>query len=156
MGAMVIFSLILMNMNRFMLLNDMALMQNEYQQVALAAGQSIVNEAKVLKFDENDDPDPDDVPDSFTQHYALGPGYNESRNDPSDDPFDDFDDFNDYNTTRTINGVEYNINVDVCYVQESDLDDCYSSETEHKLMTVKVNNKFMDHLVRLQMVKSYY
>ncbi len=151
MGAMVIFSLILMNMNRFMVLNDLALIQNEYDQVAMAVGQSLINEGRVLNFDEDDDPA------QFTGPYSLGPGWDESRTDPSKDPYDDFDDFNGYNVTKNINGVDYQVDVEVCYVQQSDLDQCYyGSTTFHKLMTVTVNNTYMDTPIQLQTVKSYY
>ncbi len=148
MGAMVIFSLILMNMNRFMVLNDLALVQNEYEQVAMAAGQSIINEARVQRFDENDE--------TYTAHNKLGPEGSENRQNVSDPPYNDFDDYHGYYETRNINGVDYNLGVEVCYVEQADLDQCVDYVTEHKYMTVEVDNRYMDSTVRLHMVKSAF
>ena len=151
MGAMVIFSLILLNVNRFLLNNQTTQVESELEYTGIAEGQNIIDAARILPFDKATagGNTPTTVPDDFT---SCGPGYGESK--PSD--FNDFDDYDGYTVTDTTEHGLYNISVQVCYVQSSNYNSCTSLKTTHKRMLVTVASPYLDNPIKLSFIKSYY
>lgn len=151
MGAMVIFSLLLMNINGFLLQNDTSQVSSQMNHTASAISQSIIEIAKSKAFDQATvgGKYPNNVPSVFS--LTLGPESGETQKN-----YDDFDDYNGYNTKDTTSLGIFNISVTVAYVSDTDFSQVSPVQTTHKRMTVKVYNKTMADTVALTYVKSYY
>lgn len=153
MGAMVIFSMLLMNINSFLLQNDTSQVDSQMNYTAAAISQGIIGIAKSKAFDQatvgGKYPQPQNVPMAFSS--TLGP-----ENGETPQNFDDFDDYNNYNTKDTTSLGIFNVSVTVTYVSDTDYSQVSAVQTTHKRMTVKVYNSSMTDTVALTYIKSYY
>lgn len=160
-GAMVIFSLILMTSNSMMLRNTNMEIESELEYEVIALAQDLIDEAKVKQFDANtSDPlPPSEVPNGFTDVSSFG-----ISGDSSEDERHEFNDFDDYNgwseTVQTAQG-EFYIKTEVFYVNESTYTSS-STPTRFKKLRVTITSKFLktesDSLQQYQFdyIKSYY
>ncbi len=166
MGAMVIFSILIINTNSSIFRNEVLLIENELEHTAIALAQGIVEEARSKRFDQEtlgDEEalnipipllsrhfDPEMVPGSFTAPSNLGPEIGEVYPD-----FNDFDDYNGLELQLTTDHGEYAITAEVYYVYWNNPDVPASVQTEHKRMNVFVTSNYFNHTVTISYIKSF-
>lgn len=150
-GAIVIFSLLLMNANNFLFDSSKLEVQSKMSSTAAALAQGIIDQARTKAFDQVTvgGQVPSSIPDGFSA--TLGPESGETFG-----TYDDFDDYNGYKTKDTTNVGIFNISVQVNYVTDSNLSQISSNQTTHKRMVVSVTNPVMQDTVKLSYIKSYY
>ncbi|MFQ5601902.1 MAG: hypothetical protein ACE5HS_01385 [bacterium] len=149
-GAIVIFALTTLSVNRRNLSNTDAILQRQAEFLAVGVAQRFIEEAKVKAFDENTiNGNPISMPSGFTGS-PLGPGEGESY--PN---FDDVDDFNGLTTTVPTNMGPMSVNVEVQYVHETKLDSVVSTKTFNKKMTVTVDCSYLNKPVALTYIFAF-
>jgi hypothetical protein len=151
MGAMVIFSVLLINVNSFLGLNSRLQVQSELNYTAIALAQNIIDNAQLLSFDEasTDGNSPVNIPTDFS--VSLGPESGETYKN-----FNDFDDFNNYTRKDTTEHEIYTAKVKVDYVTDGALYQSSPTQTTHKRMTVGISSTSMQDTVKFTFVKSFY
>lgn len=160
-GAMVIFSLILMTSNSMMLRNTNMEMESELEYEVIALAQDLIDEAKVKQFDSNtSDPlPPSKVPSGFTEVSGLGPAGTSAEDERHE--FNDFDDYNGWSDTIETAQGEFSINTEVFYVNESTFAPS-STPTRFKKLRVIITSEYLrtatDSLREYQFdyIKNYY
>ncbi len=142
-GAITIFAVITTTVNRLMLFNSEAIVDQEVEFFAASVAQRFIEEAKTKAFDETTIVgNPLLVPAGFTL-APLGPEPGEAY--PN---FDDVDDFNGYTTTLATTLGDMTVNAAVNYVSEANLDSVVTlTNTFYKRMAVKVQSEYLDHAV---------
>lgn len=150
-GAIVLFTLLLMNINNFLLDSNTLEVRTKLSSTAAALSQGIIDEAKTKAFDQSTvgGTRPANIPSDFSDTLGLESGETYSN-------CDDFDDYNGYSTVDTTDIGDFNINVTVQYVTGTDLNQVSSTQTTHKRMIVRVTNPIMQDTVALSYIKSYY
>lgn len=159
-GAMVIFSMILLNANAITLRNNLVQIQGELEQEVIALGQEIIEEAMARSFDRvtaGAAMPPTQIPEGFTPADELGP-------DPGESNRSDFDDFDDYDgwteTVETEHGI-FNLSAEVFYVHP-DTFQPISSPSTFKKIVVTVTSEFLTRRdgeridYRLEFIRNYY
>ena len=138
-GAMTLFSTLILSVNRGILENSEMVAQGAYRLTATALGQSVIEEAVSKKYDEAVvGTPPVNLPSGFTAPGALGADAGES-----DPGFDDVDDFNGLvREITTADSVRYHLAVQVGYVDTTDFDVVVSYRTFFKKMRVAVSSAF--------------
>lgn len=145
MAAMVLFSLILLQANKIILLNSQQEVESAAEQRAVAIAQEYIDEARALPFDNNTvNGPPKKVPEGFSSCGSGG---------ASRPYYDDFDDFHGYSTTRNWNwnpGSDndvFQVDIKVQYVSPPDFDikDGHSGKpyTLYKKMVVTVTSDYI-------------
>ncbi|MFQ5771795.1 MAG: hypothetical protein ACE5HX_14770 [bacterium] len=150
-GAIVIFSLTTLTVNRLTVRNSEAVYGQQAEFYALSVAQQFVEEAKVKAFDENTIAgNPISMPGGFTS-TPMGPGVSESY--PN---FDDVDDFNGLTTTVTTKMGPMSVNIAVDYVQDTNLDSIVNpTKTFYKKMTVTVQSAYLPNPVTARYVFAF-
>jgi len=160
-GAMVIFSFILMNANRLILRNTVYQVNAELEQEVVALSQDIIEESKTKEFDANttDPLPPADIPGGFTNAGGLGPSSSESGDRAA---FNDFDDYNGWSEVITTEHGDFNISCEVFYVDEPGFGKV-TYKTTYKKIVVTVNNKYLKTNAgkdlqdyRFEFIRNYY
>ena len=129
-------------------------MQNELEYEAISLGQQIIEEAKTRQFDVNISTPP--FPGSFTPFRALGHLPSESYPHFNDvDDYKEADQGNPLIINKNTARASYQIEVDVYYVDESNIDQLVNIETFHKKMTVTVKSDYISNPVVLSHVFSF-
>lgn len=157
-GAIIIFSLILLTTNRIILGNSLNQVETEAEGIAVSLAQDIIEEAQAKAFDENttDGHVPVQTPDEFSELATE----ESSRKD-----FDDFDDFDGYTAkVNTHFGVDiFTLNVDVSYVSSAnnyDLDlGSKTNPTHFKKMRVTVTSDYLENnaqQIQMEYLQRYY
>lgn len=158
---MVIFSLILMTSNSYILRNSTIQVEGELEQETIAVAQNIIEEARIKRFDENTStPLPSSkIPSGFTNASDLGPTGDSSEDERHE--FNDFDDYNGYSERIATESGEFTVNVEVFYVNKNTF--TYSSSaTTFKKMIVTITNDYLtnasDELKEYQfeIIRNYY
>lgn len=158
-GAMVIFSLILLSATRMIQRNTLMQVEGELEQEVVALAQDIIEEGRTKEFDEYGVshvlPPADE--NNFVSPSALGPDSGENTR----EDFDDFDDYNGWEEVIETEHGEFNIRAEVFYVDENF--NKVSSPTYFKMMQVFIKSKFLkqgnsDELTeyRLEFTRNYY
>jgi len=152
-GALIIFSLATLYLNDTKFDNNNTMMQTEFKITAIGIGQSFIEEAMNLQFDEvlTDTSFGGSVPSGFTDVASLGAESGESY--PN---FDDIDDFNGFSTNINTNRADYNVDIVVSYADSATLSSGYSSKSLLKIMTVTVKSDFFTDSLMLDYLYSYY
>lgn len=160
-GAMVIFSLILLSANRMIQRNTIMQMEGEMEREVVAIAQDIIEEGRTQDFDEvtvDAALPPSDIPGDFTGSATLGPDAGE--NDRED--FDDFDDYNGWEETVETEHGGFNLSAEVFYVTPEDHDST-GTRTTFKKLRVFVTSKYLkksgsdeETLYRLEFIRNYY
>lgn len=157
-GAIIIFSLILLTTNRIILGNSLKEVESEAESVALSLAQNIIEEAQTKAYDENttDGNIPVQTPDEFSEIATE----ESTRKD-----FDDFDDYNGYTAKyNTHFGIDsFTLNVDVRYVSPADNYDLdlgsLTIPTHFKKMRVTVTSDYLDNnaqQIQMEYLQRYY
>ncbi|MEX1213056.1 MAG: hypothetical protein WEA36_09440 [Balneolaceae bacterium] len=159
-GAMIIFSMILLNANSLMLRNQQIQVESELEQEVVALAQEIIEEARTRSFDQvtwQATAPPAEIPEGFSPSAQLGPDSGESDR----TQFNDFDDYDGWSQqAETAQGV-YDMDVEVEYVDNVNYQTTASSST-FKKMTVHITHPLLrdgsgsPRLYRLEFIRNYY
>ncbi|HKJ47022.1 MAG TPA: hypothetical protein VJ991_14410 [Balneolales bacterium] len=151
MGAIVIFSILLINVNSFMGTSGRLQVQSELDYTAIALAQNIIDSARLKAFDESETggKSPQDIPIDFSIPLAPETGENSKT-------FNDFDDYNNYSRIDTTEHEIYTSSVKVDYVNDTSLDQHSATQTTHKRMTVSVFSNSMQDTVKFTFIKTFY
>lgn len=160
-GAMVIFSLILMTSNSMILRNSTMQVEGELEQETIALAQDIIEEARVKEFDANTTAPlpPTKIPGGFTSAGGLGPSGGSGEDERHE--FNDFDDYNGYTETVDTEHGEFMISAEVFYVNSGSFTKT-TSQTTFKKMVVTITNDFLvdgsDNLkeYKFEFIRNYY
>lgn len=174
MAAMIIFSVILMNANHMIHRNTVMQVEGELEQEVIAIGQEIIEEARTKAFDENTyNPDtgedklpPSDIPGGFTNSPSLGLDSGDLdayANCPSYERtcFDDFDDYNGWEEVSTTPHGDFNLSVEVFYVDENTFEETGDKSTFKKI-EVSITSEFLrdntdtERSYKLEFIRNYY
>lgn len=139
-GAMVIFSFILLSATSMIQRNTYMQVEGALEREVVAVAQDIIEEARTQDFDEvtvDKSLPPADIPGDFTGSATLGPEGESSRSD-----FDDFDDYDEWSETVKTEHGNFNLSAEVFYVT-SENHDSTGSRTTFKKIRVFVNSKFL-------------
>lgn len=151
-GAMVLLSVAIINVNRTNALNDIVLMESELEYTGIAIGQDIIDEARAKAFDENCvSSTPNNVPAGFTRSSKFG-GMNDSENYAN---FDDFDDYHGMSRTENTRHGVYQVTANVNYVSETNPNSVSNNKTLYKRMNVIISSDFLPNQIQLSYVKTY-
>lgn len=115
------------------------LQELEIAHTAASVAQQYLEEIKSKKFDALSDILPlSSMPGGFSPYNSLGHGWWETY--PN---FNDVDDYHGFTRTQTINGVDYNVAIQVHYVRDTAPDTPYNNETFFKRVTVTVTSSYL-------------
>jgi hypothetical protein len=151
MGAMVLFSLILLSTNRYMLSNTHQQVGSEVEMLGVTIAQDLIDEARLREFDAVmlDREIPENIPGSF----AESPFPTASVN--SRDQIQTFEGYNGWQETIETGLGPYELFSEVHYVSSSDLSELTADKTFHKRMIVMVTHPSLTSPVRIQYLKTY-
>ncbi|MGE5860961.1 MAG: hypothetical protein ACM34J_10435 [Ignavibacteria bacterium] len=156
-GAMILLSTIVLRVNSTFLSSDEVLDQSKYTFLATSIATSIIQEAKNLRYDDvTTDSTLGEItnPSVFTaKEFPLDPGeYKDSTH-----TFDDFDDYNGYAyTDSSMPSAVFRVSCRVEYVDEKNPTAAASYKTFHKRITVTVSSIFMNDVIQLSSIFSYW
>lgn len=158
-GAMMLLSLVIMNVNKNSLLTEDVMYDSNFGITATSIASSIIEDASKKRFDSifYIDSSTVKIASSFTSVSDLGIETGEDINDPK--TFNDFDDYHGFSTVDTTMAKQtaiFNVSCQVNYVNEDDLDGTAASQTFHKKITVKVWSRSMKDTVVISSVFSYW
>jgi hypothetical protein len=162
MAAMVLFSILVTNSNRIFVRNTVMNVESQVEYNGIAVGQSIIDEARSRAFDHVTvgsgsrigDPDvipPGMVPSGFTAPANLGPEAGEVY--PN---FNDFDDFDGLTLTRSTGLTDFDISVQVFYVNPATPTVPSAVQTTMKRMVVEISSDLMLNTITLSYNRSYF
>jgi hypothetical protein len=149
-GAITVFGAAALNVKRFIVDQDESMLRRQFEIYAVSLAQSFIEEAKVKNFDANvtdpSSPDPND----FTNPPALGPETGENYA-----SFNDVDDYDGFSKTDSSGLGEFNVAIQVGYVQESNPDVVVNAKTFYKKLTVTVTHYFLEAPIALNNIWGY-
>ncbi|MFQ5864306.1 MAG: hypothetical protein ACE5IW_03660 [bacterium] len=150
-GAIVIFSLMSLSINRLAVRNSVAITDQQIEFFGVSLAQRFIEEAKVKAFDENTIVgNPAIMPSGFTS-VPMGPGVGEVY--PN---FDDVDDFNGFTTTESTNMGNMDVSISVDYVSDANLDSVINpTKSFYKKMTVTVQSDYLNHSITAEYVFAF-
>lgn len=167
-GAMVIFSLILLSATSMIQRNTYMQIEGELEQEVIALAQDIIEEGRTKEFDEvtvGATAPPADIPGHFSATSNLGPEASDDQNGDgkvSRHEFNDFDDYNGWNDIIATEHGEFNIRAEVFYVDETNYDST-NTQTTFKKLRVYITSKYLNRqssgnltLYSLEFVRNYY
>jgi len=171
-GAMVIFSLILLSATSMIQRNTYMQIEGELEQEVIALAQDIIEEARTKEFDEvsvGATAPPADIPGDFKTPSTLGPETSGTQDDDQNGDgkvprheFDDFDDYNGWEDVVETEHGEFNIRAEVFYVDETNFEST-NTQTTFKKLRVYITSKYLDRqgsgsptLYSLEFVRNYY
>jgi hypothetical protein len=159
MAAMIIFSMILLNANLMIHRNTVMQIDGELEQEVIALGQEIIEEAHTKEFDQvtvGKNLPPANIPGDFTGHNSLGTDGEGSRRYYND--FDDYDGH--FEIARTQHG-NFEINVEVVYLDENTMLPVSAKSTFKKIIVTITSEFLRDNAgnlknYRLEFIRNYY
>ncbi len=164
-GAMVIFSLILLTATNMIKRNTYMQIEGELEQEVIAIAQDIIEEGRTKEFDEKSQGSapPANIPGDFTNPSSLGPDSGDNTNNKNGVErfeFDDFDDYDGWNDTIETEHGKFNIRAQVFYVDASSHDST-GIQTTFKKMRVYITSQFLGNstgptLYSLEFIRNYY
>ncbi|MBK8944869.1 MAG: hypothetical protein IPM32_06290 [Ignavibacteriae bacterium] len=157
-AAMILLSIVIINVNRNSLTNTQNMDQTKYEILAVSLGNAVIHEAFSKAFDE-ETANNNIVNDEDELTLSLGHESGElNRKD-----FDDFDDYNYYSentkSDSTIISADFNINCRVFYVDPNVSLDYVNNRTYHKRIEVSVTSPFLNEgqdTVKLSKINSHF
>lgn len=159
-GAMVIFSLILISATSLIQRNTYMQVEGEMEREVIAVAQDIIEEGRTQDFDDvtvGKALPPSNIPGDFTGPAYLGPDGTESTR--SD--FDDFDDYHEWEETVETEHGNFNLSVEVFYV-DGDLYERVNYRTSFKKVKVSVTSSYLkrgdgeETKYHLEFIRNYY
>jgi hypothetical protein len=153
-GALVLFSFIILNGNRILSENNDLMNYTRFQLEAIALATSVIEEACQLPFDEVswDSSKIEKKVSDFTNVGSLGKDSGESGY----QTFDDFDDFHKYADAESTSQNIYNVACEVCYVSDSNPDVALSNRSYFKKLTVQITSPSLDDTLNVSYVHGYW
>lgn len=167
MGAIIIFSIILLNANHMITRNTMMQVEGELEQEVVAIAQDLIEEGRTKEFDEKSQgaAPPTKIPEDFTIVSGLGSDADDDLNGNGTverGEFDDFDDYNNWNDVVKTEHGDFNIRAEVFYVDPNTFEKT-TSQTTFKKMQVFIKSKFLHKgnfgnltEYRLEFIRNYY
>ena len=159
MGAMVIFSLILLSSNAMILRNGMFQVEGELEREVIALGQEIIEESLTKSFDRvtvGAEAPPAQIPGGFTPADQLG-------RDPENTPrsqFTWFDEYHGWSDTFVTAHGEFEVSAEVFYVDPVQFEQVTGPTTFKKIeVTVQSRDLTRDGepiRYRLEFIRNYY
>ncbi|MFZ1289830.1 MAG: hypothetical protein WAR79_07055 [Melioribacteraceae bacterium] len=157
-AAMILLSIVIINVNRNSLTNSKNIDETKFEILAVSLGNAIIQEAFSKSFDEQT-ANNNLVNDEDELTLSLGHESGElNRKD-----FDDFDDYNNYTentkSDSTIISADFTIKCNVYYVDPSVSLDSVSNRTYHKRIEVLVTSPFLNEgqdTIRLSKINSHF
>ncbi|MDZ7715673.1 MAG: hypothetical protein U5J95_05610 [Balneolaceae bacterium] len=142
-GAMVIFSFILLNANRLVQRNTVFQVDAELEQEVVALAQDIIEESRTKEFDANSTGDlpPVNIPGDFTDPNGLGPAGTTSEDERHE--FNDFDDFHKWSDTITTKQGDFDVSCEVYYVDEPDFSTKENYRTTYKKIEITITSSYL-------------
>lgn len=158
MGAMIIFSMILLTSTSMIQRNTYMQVEGELEQEVVAIAQDVIEEARTKEFDEisvGAAAPPAAIPGDFASPSGLGPESESKRPD-----FDDFDDYNGWEDVINTEHGDFNIRAEVFYVDGTNFEKT-STRTTFKKLKVYIKSKFLktgdsQTEYTLEFVRNYY
>lgn len=159
MAAMIIFSMILLSANSMIHRNSMLQIGGELEQEVISLGQEIIEEARSKSFDQitvNAAAPPAIIPGGFTAAGNLGSDAGETNR----SAFNDFDDYNGWSSTMTTTHGDFEVSVEVFYVDDVNFQKI-STQSTFKKIEVTVESAFLrsgDDPTQyvLEFIRNYY
>ena len=157
-SAMVLLSMVIVNVNRNSLTNTANMDKTKYEIMAVSLANTLINEACSKSFDEasTDSKQISDVT-KLSANLGKDPGELYRKD------FDDFDDYNlySYNTSSdtSIISADFDVFCRVFYVDPFTSLDSVGSKQYHKRIEVSVTSQFLNDgqdTVRLSKINSHY
>jgi len=156
-GAMIIFSVILMSANSMIMRNNLIQIEGELEQEVVALGQEIIEEALSKSFDRvtvNAQAPPANIPGGFTPASEFA-NNKERRN------FTAFEDYHGWSDTFETSHGSFELSSEVFYVDEDNF--LYSSQqSTFKKIVVTVTSQYLTdgsgELIeyKLEFIRNYY
>ena len=148
-GALMLFGITRLSTNRYMVDQNDSIIQREYELYAISLVQSFYEEAKTKAFDNNVIGASPPVPSGLTAYDQLGPG---GETYPI---FDDIDDYNGLALTDSTARGNFDVTIEVGYVEENDPEVIVNYETLFKTIFVSVSNAYLMQPVQLSFLFGY-
>ena len=149
-GAIMLFGLTMLSTNRYMVDQNESIIQREYEFYSISLAQSFIEEAKTKAFDENVIGASPPVPSGLTAYNLLGPGFGETY--PN---FDDIDDYNGLALTDSTTRGDFDVAIQVGYVEETATEVIVNYETLFKTIFVSISNPYLNQPVQLSLLFGY-
>jgi hypothetical protein len=141
-GGITIFSILVLNVNKAIAFNEEQKISAEMISAATSVGQGMIDEISSKYFDHALTPNTLYNTGLLTPPSQLGPEAGESYAD-----FNDVDDYNDYTRTEILpRAGEFNINVKVDYVHDTNLNQVLTVKSRTKRIHVQVSSLYIDTL----------
>lgn len=150
-GALILFGLTRLSTNRYMVDQNESIIQREYEFYAISLAQSFIEDGKTKEFDVNVINASPPVPSGFTGNGQLGPEAGEFY--PT---FDDVDDYNGLSLTDRTSRGNFDVTIEIGYVQETNPEVIVNQKTLYKKMIVTVANAYLIQPVQLDFIFSYF
>ena len=152
--AMILVSLLIMNANRAITVNNIAQVENELEDQVIAIAQDYIDESRAVSFDATtvNGAVPVNIPSGFS---SIGPGAGENKR----SSFNDFDDYDGWTETLTASDdVEYNVSISVSYYLN---DAVTTSKSTLKQMTIHIEsnslrNNGINKVYTFNFIRSFY
>lgn len=144
-GAMLLLSAIILSTNSSVLTTQDSLISTKIQIMALSKARAIVEEANSKNFDERN------ITQGFTSIGSLGRDSGEEYPQPGYDDFDDFASYGSDVPSDSIQGIPFNVDVNISYVNFSSGGNISNSTspTNHKRMIVRVTSPFLTNPMKI-------
>ncbi len=147
-----LFSLLMTQINTNIVEGREALQELELEHTAAAVAQQFIEEAKAKDFDGQVGViSASLMPGSFTSPLSLGLEIGEFY--PN---FSDVDDYHGLDRTVGVQGVPFQVKIEVAYVQDADPEAKVLVPTFFKKMTVTVSSSYLQHSVTLEHIFTFF
>ncbi len=151
-GSIIILSIYVLHTNEFIVEANQSMVETTAMVPAVGVAQAMLEEIKSKAFDEKIYNGPADNPSDLTSNPYLGPDAGESVGN-----YDDIDDYDGYNQNMTLNGLNFNVQVSVGYVNKNDLDHFTGSQPFFlKRTVVQVDNAYLSSPVTMHYIFTYH
>lgn len=157
-AAMILLSMVVLNVNRGYLNNKAVILETKFNVLAVALATSIIEDATGLPFDENT-ANQNRVNNLTDLSVTVGSEGTEFYVNRDSTTFDDFDDYNGLNVTindSTLRSAIFNIECTTGYVTDSNPGEFTNSRTWYKKLDVKISSLLMTDTVKISTVISYF
>ena len=147
-----LFSLLTTQTNVNMANGREAMQEVEIQHLAVSVARQFIEEARAKQYDAVlSFLDEDDITDPSVFTGSLGHGGHESY--PN---FNDVDDFHNFNQTIYVQGIDFQVSIEVIYINDSDPTSPAGTKTYFKKMAVTVNSGYLPGSITFKQVFSYF
>ncbi len=149
-GALILFGLTMLSTNRYVIDQNESIIQREFEFYGISLAQSFIEEAKTKAFDEKVVNGYVSATGQLTNWPQLDPDPHETH--PN---FDDVDDYNGLTLTDSTGSDEFDVSIEVGYIDETDPETIVNNRHYYKRMNVTISNPFLIQPLVLGFVFSY-